>query len=143
MPGDSSDKEPGFKSLSDDVKRYIEKRLELFTLTVSEHVSFILADSMQKLIGILLLACGFLIAWFGLSYYLSELVESNSLGFLISSLPLFIGGFIFLKLKPKSVTRMIQSGIIQEVISSFDDLEIKQQDRRDRKERIQEEADRE
>jgi Zn-dependent protease with chaperone function len=143
MPGDSSDKEPGFKSLSDDVKRYIEKRLELFTLTVSEHVSFILADSMQKLIGILLLACGFLIAWFGLSYYLSELVGSYSLGFIISSLPLFIGGFIFLKMKPKSVTRMIQSGIIQEVISSFEDLEIKQQERRDRKKRIQEEADRE
>ena len=143
MPGDSSDKEPGFKSLSDDVKRYIGKRLELFTLTVSEHVSFILADSMQKLIGILLLACGFLIAWFGLSYYLSELVESNSLGFLISSLPLFIGGFIFLKLKPKSITRMIQSGIIQEVISSFEVIENKLQEKIDTKESNQEEAERE
>jgi hypothetical protein len=143
MPGDSSHKDPGLKSLSDDVKRYIEKRLELFTLTVSEHVSFILADSMQKLIGILLLACGFLIAWFGLSYYLSELVGSYSLGFFISSLPLLLGGFIFLKLKPKSVTRMIQAGIIHEVMLSFENLEKKQQERRDRKERKQEEAKRE
>jgi hypothetical protein len=138
MPGDPSHKEPGFKRLSEDVKRYVEKRLELFTLTVSEQVSFILADSLQRLIGILLLTCGLLIAWFGLSYLVSELVGSNSLGFFIGSLPLLIGGLVFIKVKPKFITRAIQSGIIHEVMLSFEDLEKKQQEK---KERIEEEEE--
>lgn len=138
MPGDPSHKEPGFKRLSEDVKRYVEKRLELLTLTVSEQVSFILADSLQRLIGILLLACGLIIAWFGLSYFVSELVGSNSLGFFIGSLPLLIGGLVFIKVKPKFITRAIQSGIIHEVMLSFEDLEKKQQEK---KERIEEEEE--
>lgn len=126
MPGDSTHTDSGLKGITEDVRRYIEKRLELFALTLSEQVSFILADTMQRLIGVLMLACGLLIAWFALSFYVSELVGSTSLGFLISSLPLILAGFIFLKVKPRSITRAIQAGIIQEVMLSFDSLESRQ-----------------
>lgn len=126
MPGEPSHTDSGLKSISDDIRLYVEKRMELFALNISEQVSFILADSIQRLMGILLIAFGILIAWFALSYYLSELVESYSLGFLISSFPLIAGGIIFLKVKPKSITRKIQSGIIHEVMLSFEDLEKKQ-----------------
>jgi hypothetical protein len=123
MPDKSSHTDTGLKGIADDVRQYVEKRLELFAMTISEQVSFILADSIQRLIGILLISCGFLIAWFALSYLVSELVGSYSLGFFISSLPLIIGGMIFLKVKPKSVTRVIQAGIIHEVMLSFDEIE--------------------
>jgi hypothetical protein len=123
MPGDSSHTDSGLKGITEDVRRYIEKRLELFALTLSEQVSFILADSMQRLIGMLMIACGLLIAWFALSFYISELVGSTPLGFLISSLPLILGGLIFLKIKPKSITRAIQAGIIHEVMISFENLD--------------------
>lgn len=125
MPEESNHTDTGLKGIADDVRRYIEKRLELFAMTISEQVSFILADSIQRLIGILLISCGLLIAWFALSYFVSELVGSYSLGFLISSLPLIIGGMIFLKVKPKSISRTIQAGIIHEVMLSFEDLEKK------------------
>jgi hypothetical protein len=123
MPDETSHTDTGLKGIADDVRRYIEKRLELFAMTISEQVSFILADSIQRLIGILLISCGLLIAWFALSYFVSELVGSYSLGFFISSLPLIIGGMIFLKVKPKSITRVIQAGIIHEVMLSFDEIE--------------------
>lgn len=133
MADESSNTDTGLKGIADDVRRYVEKRLELFAMTISEQVSFILADSIQRLIGILLISCGLLIAWFALSYFVSELVGSYSLGFFISSLPLIIGGMIFLKVKPKSITKIIQAGIIHEVMISFDDLEEKHSARKESK----------
>jgi len=134
MSGDSSHTDAGLKGLTNDVRRYIEIRFELFALTLGEQVSFILADTMQRLIGVLMLAFGLLIAWFALSFYISDLVNSRSLGFLFSSLPLILSGLIFLKVKPKFITRAIQAGIIQEVMLSFDSLEKNQKDKKERKE---------
>lgn len=133
MTENSSDSDSGLKGITSDLKLYVEKRLELTLLTISDHISFILADSIQRIIGIILLAGGFLIAWFALSYYISSLVDSYSLGFFLSSLPLILGGITFLKLKPKSVTRIIQAGIIHEVMLSLDDMKIKQNAKEDYK----------
>ncbi len=134
MSGDSTHTDSGLKGLTNDVRRYIEKRFELFALTLGEQVSFILADSMQRLIGVLMLACGLLIAWFALSFYISDLVDSRSLGFLLSSLPLILAGLVFLKIKPNSITRAIQASIIAEVMLSFDNLEKRQKNKKESKE---------
>lgn len=133
MTENSSDSDSGLKGITSNLKLYVEKRLELTLLTISEQISFILADSIQRIIGIILLAGGFLIAWFSLSYYISSLVDSYSLGFFLSSLPLILGGITFLKLMPKSVTRIIQAGIIQEMMLSIDDTKIKQNAKEDYK----------
>jgi len=133
MAENSKDNESESKGITNDLRQYVEKRLELIILTVSDHLSFILADSLQRLIGILLLAGGLLIAWFALSYYISSLVDSYALGFFLSSLPLIVGGIIFIKSKPQAVTRAIQAGIIDEVMLSFDKREEKQNTKRDLK----------
>ncbi|MEX1062142.1 MAG: hypothetical protein WEC12_00950 [Balneolaceae bacterium] len=112
----------GIKGISQDVRKFIEKRLELFILTFSEQVTYILAGSIQRVIGILMLGGGFMFAWFALCYYLGTLVDSNALGFLLGSIPLIVAGFTFLKMKPKAVTRKIQAGMVQEVLQSLDNM---------------------
>lgn len=133
MAENSTDSKSGFKGITNDLKQYVEKRVELIILTASDHFSFLVADSLQRLIGILLLAAGLLIAWFSLSYYISSLVDSYALGFFLSSLPLILAGIIFIKSKPQSITRALQAGIIEEVMLSFDRREEKQNEKKDLK----------
>jgi uncharacterized membrane protein YqjE len=120
------DKEPSdigtkFKSISTDIQAYIEKRLELFTLTASEQLSTVLADSLMKFTGILFIAFGGLIMWFALAFALAELFESTPLGFLIAGIPLILIGLVFLKFELKSLKNKIKSGFILEALKIFDE----------------------
>ncbi|MEX2585903.1 MAG: phage holin family protein [Balneolaceae bacterium] len=119
-----SDYKPGMESkireIIDDVRSYVEKRLELFVLTITERVTFMLADAIQRIVGIFMLAGGIFFLWFAFSFYLSELIGSYSLGFLAGSLPLLIAGLVFVKLQPALLTRKIQDGMLKQFLDAFD-----------------------
>lgn len=119
-----SDYKPGMESkireVIDDVRSYVEKRLELFVLTITERVTFMLADAIQRIVGIFMLAGGIFFLWFAFSFYLSELIGSYSLGFLAGSLPLLIFGLVFVKLQPVLLTRKIQDGMLKQFLDAFD-----------------------
>lgn len=121
MDNESSNIGTKIKSISTDVQAYIEKRLELFTLTASEQLSTVLADSLMKFAGILFVAFGGLIMWFALAFALAEVFESTPLGFLIAAIPLFLIGIIFLKLELKSLKNKIKSGFILKALKIFDE----------------------
>lgn len=108
------------QALKQDIREYIEKRVELITLTISEQLSLVVAHSVQRFLGMLILALAFFFLWFALSFYIGELTGSYSAGFAISSVPLFLAGFIFMKRKSKRLTETIQAGLIQKVIENFD-----------------------
>jgi hypothetical protein len=120
MKKKTSEISEGIKEISRDVRLYVEKRFELFSLSISEQISFILADSLQRAIGILLLGSGGFFLWMALGFYLGELLQSNSLGFLIASLPLLLSGFLFLRIHPVSVTKKIQSDILKQMLDAMD-----------------------
>lgn len=133
-----SDHEPGIESrireIIEDVRNYIEKRLELFVLTLTERVTFMLADAVQRIVGIFMLAGGVFFLWFAFSFYLSELVGSYSLGFLAGSLPLLIAGLIFVKLQPIVLTRKIQDGMLKQFLDAFDSARQEEKEESERKE---------
>ncbi len=131
----------GIKEISRDVRLYVEKRFELFSLTISEQISFILADSLQRVIGFLLLAGGGFFLWLALGFYLGELLQSNSLGFLLSSLPLLIAGFLFLKIHPVSVTKQIQSDILKQMVDAMDMISIETDSENDKAEKREAESE--
>jgi len=112
----------GIREISRDLRKYVEKRLELFSLTISEQLSFILADSIQQIAGLLLFAGGFYFLWMALGFYLGELLESYSLGFLLAALPLMFGGVLFLKIQPAGLTKKIQSDILTKMMESADQI---------------------
>ena len=103
-------------NLTSEVRLYIEKRVELLTLTIAEQVSLIAAQTIQQIIGLLLLGGAAFFLWFALSFLLGQWIGNIGLGFLIMSVPLFIGAFIFSSRKSKKVTDSIQADILKKTL---------------------------
>ena len=113
-----TDPENDARNLTAEVRLYIEKRVELFTLTVAEQVSLIAAQSIQKIIGLLLLAGALFFLWFALGFLVGDWIDNTGLGFLIMSVPLFIAAIIFSKNKSERLTGSIQSDMIQKTLEN-------------------------
>lgn len=107
-------------TITAEVREYIEKRVQLLTLTIAEQVSHIIAESFQRILGMFILSFALFFLWFAVGFLLGELLGSLSAGFAIASVPLFILGFVFMKTKSKRMTEKIQSQLISKVL---DDLE--------------------
>jgi hypothetical protein len=108
------------KSMTAEVRQYVEKRLELFSLTIAEQVSLILAESFQKVLGLFILSFALFFFWFAVGFWVGELIGSVSAGFAISSIPLFLVGFYLLNRTSKGFTEKVQSQLISKVIDDFD-----------------------
>lgn len=118
-----SEEEPGTdytKNLKKDLREYVEKRAELFRLTLLEETSLLVAQGIQRIIGILLLAGAVSFAWFAFAFLLSELLNSMSAGFALSSLPLFLLAILFMNKKSKKMTEQIQAGLIDRALKSIE-----------------------
>jgi hypothetical protein len=106
------------KNLTSEVRLYIEKRIELFTLTFVDQISLIAAQSVQKVIGFLLLAGAVFFLWFALGFLIGDWINNTGLGFLIVSVPLFIASFVFVRQKSNKLTDSIQSELIKNTLES-------------------------
>lgn len=107
------------KSMTSEMRQYVEKRLELFSLTIAEQVSRIMAESFQQVLGLFILSFALFFFWFAVGFWVGELVGSISAGFAISALPLFLVGYVLVKGSSKRITEKVQAQLISKVI---DDL---------------------
>jgi len=98
-----------------DLKSYIESRIELFSISIAEQIASAASASIHKFVGILFLSVGAIFLWIALGFYLGELLDSQSLGFLLAGLPLFLFGIILYNRSSKNLEDKIQSEIIQKV----------------------------
>jgi len=108
------------QSLTNDIREYIEKRIQLITFEIVEQISLIIANSFQRLLGMLLLSGAFCFLLFALAIYLGNLLNTLSAGFAIVSLPLLLGGILFFNKKSIRVTEKIQAEIIGKVLENFE-----------------------
>lgn len=108
------------KAISADLKLYIEKRLELLLLNIGEQISKWLAASIQKISGVLLLVGGFICLLVALAIFLGDLLDNESLGYVIVSVPLLVLGYFLINLKPDSVLKSLQQHFESELIDSID-----------------------
>src|SRR6056297_37457 len=108
------------KNLKKDLREYVEKRAELFRLTLLEETSLLVAQGIQRVTGILLLAGAVFFAWFAFAFFISELLNSMSAGFALSSLPLFLLAILFMNKKSKKMTEQIQAGLIDRALKSIE-----------------------
>lgn len=108
------------KSMTGEVRQYVEKRLELFSLSIAEQVTRILAESFQKVLGLFILSFALFFFWFAVGFWVGELIGSLSAGFAISAVPLFLVGFFLLKKTSRSLTEKVQSELISKVIDEFE-----------------------
>ena len=108
-----------FKTITSDLKLYIEKRVELFLLNIGGHMSRLMAESIQKMVGILLLFGGLVCLVVALAIYLGDVLGNESLGYVIVSLPLLITGLMFFYLKPDSFRQNLRGHFESEFIKAL------------------------
>lgn len=108
-------------SLTNEIRSYVEKRVQLLILTITERVSHVIAHSLQRLIGMILLGSALYFVCLALGFYLGELLGNYSYGFAVVSLPFLTVGFILLKRKSKRITEKIQADIIEKMMADMDD----------------------
>jgi hypothetical protein len=99
-----------------DLKRYIEKRLQLITLKGGEQVTRLIAVVVQKIGGVVLLFCALIFWLVALALYLGTLLSSMSLGFLAASGVFFFIGLLLVLLSPKFLARKLQSRLVEGVV---------------------------
>lgn len=104
-----------------ELRVYVEKRIQLVSVAISEQISLMIAQSFQKLAGLLLLSSAVLFLWLALSFFLGDLLNNTSLGFLIASVPLFIFGFVFMRSSSKKITDRIQAQLISRLMDGFEE----------------------
>lgn len=107
--------------LGDEIRMYIEKRLELLNLVVAEEIAMLITDGIQQIIGVLLLSAALFFSWLAFAFLLSEWVNSLSGGFALASLPLFLLTLIFIKKRSRYLTEKIQAELIEKALLKFDE----------------------
>lgn len=108
------------KNLTDEVRQYIEKRFQLFSLTIAEQVSHIIAESFLQILGMFILSFALFFFWFAVGFWVGGLIGSVSGGFIISSIPLFLLGYLLMKGGSKNITEKIQAQLISKVIEDIE-----------------------
>ncbi|NGP76061.1 hypothetical protein G3570_05430 [Balneolaceae bacterium YR4-1] len=108
-----------FRTITGDLKLYIEKRIELLLLNIGEQYSQWMAESIQKLTGIFLLFGAFVFVLVAVAIYLGELLGWPGLGYVIVSIPLFVTGLFFFYLKPRSLAENLQQHFESELIKAL------------------------
>ena len=108
------------RTISADLKLYFEKRIELVMLNVGEYVSGWMAASIQRATGALLLLGGLCFLLVALAIYLGNILGSESLGYVLVSLPLLIAGLLFVYLKPNRLFENLEQRFESEVIKAIE-----------------------
>jgi len=114
-----------FRAMSSNLKKYIEHRLELSAIESGEYLSVFLANVAHQLSGLLIISCGLLFVLLALGIFLGDILQSTSLGLLLVSLPLFVLGGLFLKMKPQSMTDNLRKVFLGEIFRTLDEVKQK------------------
>ncbi|MGM0588612.1 MAG: phage holin family protein [Bacteroidota bacterium] len=107
------------QAITTELRRYFERRLELFAIEAGEHFSRLMAEMMFRMAGILLLSGAFLFAAVALAIFLGEWLERPGLGYLLVSLPVLLVGLLIINLKPQSVFKRAQEQMLDRMLAAF------------------------
>lgn len=111
---------PRIKQITNELKDYVETRIELKVLNLAEKISILFGDVVQTVISVTILASGLMLSLIALSFYLNELLDSNFLGFLITGGFLTIIGLIFVFIQPKNLSNRIHNKVMSDVMNALD-----------------------
>ncbi len=111
------------KQITNELKQYVETRLDLLVLNVGEQVTKWLGESIQKLVGFTILGIGFFFGLISLAIYLGDLLENLALGYLIISMPMILIGLLLASAKPKGIAKSIQNQFMDGILTSIEKKE--------------------
>tara|TARA_R110002126_G_scaffold120282_1_gene261449 strand:- start:6982 stop:7389 length:408 start_codon:yes stop_codon:yes gene_type:complete len=108
------------KQVSNEFKGYVETRIELLILNLSDKGTLWLGDLIQHTFNLVILGTGVLFGLIALGFYLGEILNSTPLGFAIIGGILFLIALILILAKPKNISRRIQAQIMHDVIEALE-----------------------
>lgn len=111
------------KQITNELKQYLEARLDLVVLNVGEQITQWLGESIQKLIGFTVLGAGIFFGMIALAIYLGELFQNQALGYLAVSIPLLLIGLLLASAKPKGIAKSIQNQFMDGILKSIEKKE--------------------
>ena len=97
-----------FRRLSTELRRYIEKRIELIATEMNGQFSMMASITVLRTVGFVILLFAVLFLLFALAWYLGDLLGNISLGFLLASVPLLIAGITLVLLRPRRLLHRIR-----------------------------------
>lgn len=103
-----------------EIRKYVENRIELFSISVAEQIATAISASIQKFLGLLFLSFGAIFLWIALGFFLGELLNSQALGFFLAALPLLLLGIILYNRSSKNLENRIQRDVIKKIAVNFD-----------------------
>lgn len=114
-----SDISERIKQLPVEIKKLVEKRIELFALDFGNQVSKIFAELLYRLTGVIVLALGLIFLIQALAIFVGDLVGDQSLGYLIVASPIVLLGILFISLRPKFMVRKTRNRMTEQILSSI------------------------
>lgn len=122
-------KESGFDNIALQLKRipaeirlYIEKRIELTGIILSEQLSDSISKAGHKIAGVLVLLIGVDFALIALAIFLGDLLNNLALGFFLTALPFLIAGLLFINLKPARLIDKTRDQILTGMLETVNKL---------------------
>lgn len=109
------------EDLTDQVKDYLNDRIDLATLKVSDKVSDILSTLIAGLMLGLIFFFFLLLASFAIANWINEYFENDYLGYLIVSLFYLVIGFVVYLAKEKWIKIPIANLIIKKSLQGYDE----------------------
>ena len=109
------------KQLSNELREYVETRLELLVLTVGDQVSQWIAQSTQKIIGFSVIGCGLFFGMMALAIYLGDLLKNDAIGYLIVAAFLLLVGLVLFIAKPFGIAKSIQKQLMSGILEALED----------------------
>src|SRR5699024_2654464 len=106
--------------ITSDLRRYVEKRIELVMLRSGEYSSKWVAMAVYRSAGAMIVLAGIGFLLIALAIYIGELLDSRSLGYVIVSIPLLVTGGLFMYLKPRSLFEELKSRFEVELIEAVE-----------------------
>ena len=95
------------KQLSFELREYIETRIDLLVLNVSDQVTNWISVSIQKIIGFSIIGAGLLFGMIALAIHLGDVLNNEALGFAVIALPLILIGLALSFSKPFGIANTI------------------------------------
>jgi TRAP-type C4-dicarboxylate transport system permease small subunit len=116
------------RQITSDLKSYLEARIDLLFLSVTETMTRWVGLSVQRLLGLSVLLLGFLFALIAAAIAIGEWLNNAWLGYLIISLPMLISGVYMTFSKPSVLSRNIQKQLMSDMLKSLDEKELRQKE---------------
>lgn len=88
-------------------------------INIGEQYARWIAESIQRITGLIFLFGALVFLLIALAIYLGALLDSLSLGFVIVSVPFLICGYFFFNLKPESISKKLRVEFEEELIGIF------------------------